>query len=315
MAISKKSISSGRNKFLVKLKDRFLMDDFLDKLKDILPDAVLYPCEDLESFMDNALSQDLYREERKIVVLRRLRKEDIQELCSVLDSGNEDVWVFFECDTLPKNKAYTELRGSCEYVELKNPSTSRLAVKVRKHLSDEGLSFDEEIPSYIVSKSNRGPGLLHGDVRKLCLLCRMRDVKKVGKDLCDEVAISSQEPRFFDFIEDYFKRRTPKVMETVQNVDEYSFVKLLHFMIGQAQRIYEVAICKEKQMENEEIAGFLGVSPYIIKTKYCSVLPFYGKIRLMKLLDVLNEADAELRWSKYPKRLVFESYLMKGLKV
>lgn len=290
------------------------MDEFLDRLRDILPDSALLVCDDLDSFLDNAISQDLYKEENKIVVLRRLGKEDVGGLCSVLDKGNDDVWVFFEHETLPKNKAYTELKGSCEYIEMKNPSSSRLAVKVRKQLSERDLSFDEEIPSYIVSKSDRGPGLLYGDVRKLCLLCAARGVKEVDKNICDEVAISSQEPRFFDFMEDYFRRRIQNVMDTVKQVDEYSFVKLLHFMIGQVQRVFEVAVYKEKKMENGEIAELMGVSPYIVKMKYCSVLPFYGKIRLMKLLDILNEADAELRWSKYPKRLVFESYLIKGLK-
>ena len=79
--------------------------------------------------------------------------------------------------------------------------------------------------------------------------------------------------------------------------------------------MYKVAIYKEQNFSREEIADLLGIPVFIVKTKILPVLSSYSKIKLLMVLDLFNELDFKLRSSKLPKDLLFESYLIKTMKI
>lgn len=315
MSISKKFLEQSQGKILIKTKDSLLVRDYLDQIKEMLPDHQMVLCDNIESFSEAANSGTLFGPSKRIIVLTSLKKEELDGIVELFDRPLDDTLVFVEDTPLLKTKAYTRIKSVCGYVELKPPTESERAVWVKKWLVEAGLTFGEEIPSYLVSLSGADLSRLHNEVKKLKYLLSDSSSRVVTKGMCDQLVASNSESQFFVFMENFFKKRLPEVLSEFKKVDEYSYVKLLHFMIGQVDRLYKIAIYKEQGHKAEHIAEIVGIPAFIVKTKMFTALSFYGKMKLVILLDLLNKLDLELRSTKYSKALVFEVYLIKAFKI
>jgi DNA polymerase III delta subunit len=255
---------------------------------------------------------NLFRDEKRILVLAEMDKDHLSQIEEIIEKGIHEIIILVELSTLPRNKSYTRIKAACTFIELKDLSEGECAVAVRKWLTASGAKFQDEIPSYIVGRKGTNIALLRGEVKKLLLLAGN---KEIDQELCDRVLIEDKEVQFFLLAEHFFKKRVSEVLKEVSKVDEYSYVKLLHFLIGQVERLYKVAVYREQGMKAEEISNMLRVPPFIVKTKVLPLLAFNGKMKLLAMLDLFNKLDVELRSSKYPKETVFEAYLLKAMRV
>jgi len=315
LILSRKTVEKGSKRFLLKSKDSFLIEDYLQKLKEVFSDYQYCECADAESFSELCGSGSLFGSENRIIVLTFIDKDAIQILLEVAERPTDDLLVFIETETLLKTKAYTTLKALCTVADLKTPTESERSVWVKTWLTSAGLSFADEIPGYIVNRSASDLNRLRKEVKKLSVLQAARGESVVTKEVCDEIVASNKESQFFVFMESFFRKKVSEVLHEFKKVDEYSYVKLLHFMIGQVEKIYKVAIYKEQGMSADQIGEIIGVPSFIIKTKMFTVLSFYGKLKLLMLLDLLNKMDVELRSTKYPKGVVFEAYIVKAFKI
>jgi DNA polymerase III delta subunit len=313
--LNRKVIEKSNRRFLVKSKDLFLVKDYLLKMREALSDYQYCLCPDIESLIELSGSTSLFGAENRILVLPEIDKETLDVLVEIAERETEDVLIFVEATPLLKTKAYTKLKALCTPVDLKEPTESERAVWVRGWMTAAGLSFSDEIPSYVVNRSDSDLSRLSNEVKKIAVLLSSSGEKVVTKDLCDEVVVSNKESRFFVLMENFFRKKLPEVLEEFKKVDEYSYVRLLHFMIAQVEKAHKVAIYKEQGMSADQVGEILGVPAFIVKTKLFTVLSFYGKIKLLQLMDLLNKVDVELRTTKFNKSDVFEAYLLKATKL
>jgi len=314
MLLNRKSLDKGPKRFLLKSKDLFLVEDYLRSLKETYSDYQYCVCPDIESFCELCSSGSLFGSSNRVIVLSGIEKEHLEALLELVEGTTEDILVLVETETLLKTRAYTTLKALCNSVDIKAPTDSERAVWVRTWLTEAGLKFSDEIPGYIVSHSGSDLNKLRKEIKKLSILEASRGDTAVTKELCDEIVSADRESQYFVLMENFFKKKISEVLVEFRKVDEYSYVKLLHFMIGQVERVYKVAVYKEQGLKAEEVGEIIGVPTFIVKTKLFTVLSFYGKMKLLQLLDLFNRLDVELRTTKYPTGSVFESYLLKAFK-
>ena len=312
MSITPAMIKKGKKKFLVKSKGSFLTREFLRKTNEELKDYKLIECFDLQSFSEAYESLNLFDQSRKLVVLQNVLKDDLEALGEMLDNDvSEDIAVLVEQETLLKTKAYTRLKSLCEYVELKQPREAACAVHVRDWMKSYDMEFPEELPSYIVARVGSDLSRLRNEVKKMSYLLKEEGERTATKLVADQLMSSEVSSSYFSIMEAVFRKKVSEAIEEVSKIDEYSYTALIHFMINQVEKIYKVAIYKEQGKSPEDIADLVGVPVFIVKTKMISVLSFYPKIKLLKMQDILNELDVDIRLSSYPKNLVMESYLLR----
>jgi DNA polymerase III delta subunit len=174
----------------------------------------------------------------------------------------------------------------------------------------EGLKFAPEVPAYIVNK--RGPDLraLSNEVRKLKYLN-----KEITESLCSSIISDSCNINFFEIVDHFSHKHTNKFFQEFSKIDESKYIQLLHFLIGQVEKLYKVSIYREQKKTADEIAEIIGIPKFIVQTKFYTAISIFNKIKLLKILDLLNDLDLKLRLSKYSNRLVFEAYVLKIFKL
>jgi DNA polymerase III delta subunit len=307
-----KAITS--NKFLIKTDCIFLLDNFIEKLKRDHPDYTYIFCDASDTFIDNATTGSIFNTNKKIIVFKDLDTDSLDAIGAIVDMDTDDLWVIIQRSSVSRTKSYTNIKGACQLVELKDLNESQCAVWVRQWLTELKLIFPEEIPSYIVSRVGTDISRLYNETKKVAAYYMGSKERVITQLNCLDIFSEDVEAQFFIIIENFFRKRVKEVVEDIKKVDEYSLVKLLHMLIGQTEKLYKVAVYREQKMSPDDIGSMLSIPKFIVTTKLFSYLSFYNKTKLIMLLDQFNALDVELRFTKYPKELIFESYLLKAMR-
>lgn len=303
------------NKYLLKTKDIFLVETFITKLLNKNPGYKVYRYDNIEEFINRVLIIDLFDNKKKILVLNNLLPDFLEPLSGMIHCKIEDILILVQQGTVPRTKPYTIIKGVCQLIEYKKQDASQCAVWVRKWLKDFDVVFSEDIPFYIVECLGNDVSKLKTEVNKIKFYFLESKDKVLTKLICTEIFTESNEANYFLLIDHFLKRHIVEVCEELKKVDEYSFVKLNHMIINQVEKIYKVIVYKEQKLSTDDICDLLNVPKYILKTKLLTFLSYYNKVKLIVLLDYLNELDTNLRLSKFNKRTLFESYLLRAMKL
>jgi len=303
------------DKFLLKTDCSFLIDSFIEKLKNKLPKHIIVLCDSAEQFIDRVTEVNLFNNDRRIIILKDLDPDSVEALSTIVTQPIDDVIVLIQRKTISKVKAYTYIKGVCSLVELKELNDSQCAVWVREWLEELKIVFSEEIPSYIVTRVGADISKLHNEIKKVAVYFSDSTQRVLTQVKCDEFFSESGEAHFYSIVENFFRKRVKEVFQDLKNIDEYSYTKLIFMLTGQVDRLYKIAVFKEQKMSPEDIGTLIGVPKFIVSTKLFPQLAFFSKIKLIMLLDLLNKMDSELRLTKLPKNLVLESYLLKAMKL
>lgn len=303
------------NKFLVKTDCTFLIDNFIEKLKRDYKDYTLSIYEDAESFIDSAVAVNLFSQDKKILIIRDLDPDSVDALAAIINQDTEDIWVLIQQQTISRTKGYSFIKGACKLIELKELNDAQCAVWVRKWLEEIKLIFSEDLPSYIVSRVGTDITRLHSEMKKVASYYVGSEDRVLTQLNCNDFFSENTEVKLFMISENFFRKRIKEVFEDIKRVDDYSLVKLLHIIIGQAEKLHKIAVYKEQGMSLDDIGTMLSVPKFIVSTKLIPCLSFFNKTKLIMVLDILNALDTEMRLTKHPKSLVFESYILKVMKI
>lgn len=302
------------NKFILKTNVEFLIENFIQKLKQKLPNHTIKTCDDTETFIDALTAIDLFSNNNKIIILKDLDPDSLDSIATVVTQPTEDVIIIIQRQTIPRTKAFTIIKGVCKLIELKELDEAQCAVWVRQWLEGLHLVFSEDIPSYIVSRLGTNITKLNSEVKKIAAYFANSDEKVLTQLNCNSFFSENPEAKYYYIVECFFRKRVKEVFHEISKIDEYSFTKLLHLLIGQAEKLYKIAVYKEQGMSVDDIGNILSVPKFIVTTKLLPYLSFFNKTKLIMLLDTFNKLDSELRLTKLPKNLVIESYILKAIK-
>ena len=166
--------------------------------------------------------------------------------------------------------------------------------------------------SIIASRKGNDLYAIAYEIRKLEFAC---PDKKVIKQKCQELIAFSGETKFFDFADYFFRKRVKETLIELDRVNEESYIGLVHFMLSYIDKLYKISIYKEQKTADDDICSILDLNGYIYKRKYLVALAAYGKVKLLKVTDILNELDLKLRVCKFDKRYLMIYFIVKCLKV
>lgn len=316
MSLDPSLVKQGKSRFMVKASElSAALREVRIKFRDMLPDYDYIESDDPERFMDLACEQNLFNSRRKVLVLTFFEPDHVEGLSKLFTQNSDDVLIIVYTRALPRNKASTRLKGACHTVSLKKMDKNECLDFVRMYLKKVETTFAADVPSFLVDQIGYDPDKLENEIKKIIYYYSEQKTETVTAQDCGFVISGGTGLDYFKFMDSFFRKRFSEVFSWIGYVSEYEYIKLIAFMRSQVERVYKVAVYKEHKMSPDDISELIGVPKFIINMKMMPVLSFFGKIKLLKLLDMLNSLDEKLRETKFSKKLVLESYLARAMKI
>jgi len=300
------------SKFLLQNKEPFLVKSYIEQIRKQFQDfEVVYTVEPGD-FIDNVHRGTLFGEGSRIIVLNPLTEEALEPIYSVMNLESPDVFILVDDGGLSKNKFYTKVKALCKVIKVEKLEDREVEPWTDKYLRNRGLTCDPDVSTIIASRKGNNLYAIAYEIRKLEFAC---SDKKVSKQKCLELVSFSGEAKFFDFCNYFFRKRVKETLLELDRVSEESYIGLVHFLLSYIDKLYKIAIYKEQKMADEDICNILDLNRYIYKSKYLVALAAFGKVRLLKVTDLLNDLDLRLRLCKFDKKYLMTNFIVKCMKV
>jgi DNA polymerase III delta subunit len=300
------------NKYLISSKDSFFAREKIFQIasKHEIPEPKIFvePTE----FIEEVYQGDLFDDSRKLIALLPLTTEGLPEILNICNLDISDVIVLVDYGGLSKNRNYTKIKTCCEIVTIKKFSDKEAVLWTGAALKKQGFSYEPGVPELLVSYKGADAYAIYNELKKLDIFSTD---KKITKKICKEIVLRVGEGRMFDFSEHFFRKHKRETIEEFNTFSENSYIGLIHLLLSQCDRFYKVACYREQKMSNDIISEMMGVPKFIVKTKMFTVLNVFNKVKLLKLMDMLNDLDKHMRLSRFNKRLLFEGFLLKAFNI
>lgn len=307
-----KSIMKGAKPLFVKSVEPFLTDIFIAEMRLAHKDKECVVCYDHETFLSEINRGGLFGSSPKLLILRNLTDDGVQAIAPLLDYSTEDTLAIIEQITLKKVKAYQKLKAECAFMKLESLPSRSVKKWLREYMVSQGLVLASDIPGYLIDRCGTQLSVLAHEVKKLKLLANGGEVTE---SMVNAVASTNPEANNFELVDSFVHKRTKKMMEELRKVGDTQLISMLHFLLNYLDRLYKIATYRSQKRNAEEISDLIGIPKFIIQTKYFTALSVYPKGKLLKLIDILNDLDLQMRLSKWDRRLLFEVYLLKAAAV
>jgi DNA polymerase III delta subunit len=308
MNLSREMIEKGNNKFLLSSKEPYLVIEFTEKLRNLYPEYSYKMCMDLDPFLEQYHRGGMFSDSPMILCLWEITAESLKELSPLVCQPTQDILIFVERKVLAKNKLYTNFKAECYPITLDPLNEKDCHSWVSGRMISNGLNFNRDLVKILVEKKSNNLYALDSEIRKLKVIFGEREI---GVSAAKYIAESS-EARIFEFMEHLFHKRKDKALQEFYKFPEDEYIKLVSSLLSSLERTYKIAVYKSQNKTPDDIASLVGINKFIIKTKYFTVISVYNKIKLLKLIDIFNDLDYNLRLSPLPKKLLFEAYLLKA---
>jgi len=307
MNLSRTIVETGNNKLLISSKEPYLIISFVEKVCKIFKDYDYKMCVDTEDFLELYHRGDIFSSTPMILFLWDITPDGMKEIYPLLSLPTKDILIFAERKILSKSKTYTNFKSECSYTKLEELDEKSCLRWVSSRLSDKSLKYDRDLPKILIEKKSNNMYAIDSEIRKLEVVCGDKEIDKFSfRYIAD-----SSDARIFDFMESLFHKRQEKALQEFYKFSEDYYIKLIFMIIGNLEKTYRIAVYKSQKRTAEEIAELTGINSFIIKTKYLTILSVYNKIKILKLIDLFNDLDYNLRTSSLSKKLIFEAYLLK----
>lgn len=296
------------NNFLLINKEPYLLEEKISKISTSVPDHEICHHYEVETFLDDFHRSDLFSNSKKILILDYMNRTDLKVLVDLCEVPSDDVLVFVDNGGLSSVRAYAHLKAACKVVKVDPLSEKEAKIWVSNYLKEQGYTCGHEVVNMLVSRRGKDLWSIVNEVRKISHIAKDNNI---SNELCNRLVYRAGESKFFDFIDHFCHKRAKEVIEELSNIDERSYGGLLHMLQGQFEKLYRISIYRSQKMEHEDIASLMGFPTFILKTKYYTALAHFNKIKILKVVDILNELEMKLRTLQYNKSVIFEAYILK----
>jgi len=305
-----KMIEAGSRRILVDAKEPALVSDLLDSLREELPSMPLSVHDDPVGFASAAVGTSLFDDDRKILVLWELDADGLAAASQALSSASGHVLLFVQRRSIPKSRQYTRLRADCELLTLEGFDERGCRAYAAHQLRKAGCEFDADVPEAVVERHGTDLAAIRSECRKLSFLGRRLD-----RPSCLSAMVAPRGAKLYDLVDSVLRRRWGPSLSMSSTMDTGELVSLVHLMQAQARRLYLCSLHKDAGMSNEDVAGLLGLPPYIVRTKIAPVAAQLGRGRILRLMDLLSAADVSSRVSRLPRRELLEATVARLMRI
>lgn len=307
-----KSILKGDRPILVKSADSFLTDVFISEMRSIHKEKPLKVCFDHTIFLSEMNRGDLFGTEPMVLILRGLTDDAVRAIAPLLDYKTEDIIALVEQSTLKKVKPYQKIKSECAFLKLESLPARSCKKWLTEYMVSQRVRYTTDIPGYLIERSGTDLPTLAHEVKKLRLLSKD---EPVTENMCATVASVNPGANSYEFVDSFIHKRTKKMLQEMAKLEEPQLIPLLHFILNYLERLYKISIYRSQKRNSGEISDLIGIPKFIIQTKYLTALSVFPRGKLLKLFDLLNDLDLQLRLSKWNRKALFEFYMLKAANI
>lgn len=260
--------------------------------------------------------------ERKIIVVKSpyfltSQKEKLEQNVAVLQSYIEEpshfaiVVILAPFEKLDERKKITKLvKKHAEMIEA-NPLQIQ---DVRKWIIEQGkeqqVTIENEAIDLLVELVGSNVMILSQELQKLFLFAGQSGT--IARDQVVQLVPKSVEQNVFTLVEKVVSKNIAGAMRILHEllVKQEEPIKILALLAGQFRLLHQVKELQTHGYAQNQIASHLSVHPFRVKLAMKQTSSFSFE-ELKQIIDLLANADYDMKTGKMEKRLILEFFIMR----
>ena len=208
------------------------------------------------------------------------------ELLKDLDS---DIKVIIIEDSVDKRTSeYKTLSKIAEVNEYKHPDEKQMISYIIEILKKYGKKISYDDASYMQNVCGEDKSNIINELQKLVIYADNTDT--ITKEMIDKVCSKTLNAKIFDVLDFIIGRKKKQAISELDNLlkQKESIIKIYIMLYKQYKQLYQIKLLKKKG--EKDIAGTLGIHPFVVKKLLYSV-DKYSEDELKSIIYAFDDYD------------------------
>lgn len=222
----------------------------------------------------------------KLIIIKDTKLKFNLDLLKDIDP---DIKVIIIEDSVDKRTSeYKTLSKIAEVNEYKHPDEKQMITYISDILKRYGKKISYEDASYMQSVCGEDKSNIINELQKLVIYADDTDI--VDKKMIDKICSKTLSAKIFDVLDDIIGRKKKQAISQLDNLlkQKESIIKIYIMLYKQYKQLYQIKLLKKKG--EKDIAGILGLHPFVVKKLLYSV-DKYSEEELKNIIYAFDDYD------------------------
>ena len=222
----------------------------------------------------------------KLIIIKDTKLKFNLDLLKDIDP---DIKVIIIEDSVDKRTSeYKTLSKIAEVNEYKHPDEKQMITYILDILKRYGKKISYEDASYMQSVCGEDKSNIINELQKLVIYADDTDI--VDKKMIDKICSKTLSAKVFDVLDDIIGRKKKQAISQLDNLlkQKESIIKIYIMLYKQYKQLYQIKLLKKKG--EKDIAGILGLHPFVVKKLLYSV-DKYSEEELKNIIYAFDDYD------------------------
>ncbi|MBD7935786.1 MULTISPECIES: DNA polymerase III subunit delta [Cytobacillus] len=209
-----------------------------------------------------------------------------------------------------RKKLTKQIKKNAAVLEAKQLNEKELHVWMRDRASKNGVQIDEEAINLLLTLSGMNLFMLTSEMDKLALYGN--DEKRITVEMVDQLVSRSLEQNIFTLVDKVVHRDIEAALRIFYDLLKLNEepIKILAVITNQFRLIYQVKELSRRGYGQNQMAGYIKTHPFRVKLA-AGQARLFSEEELSQIMDVLAEADYQMKTGGMNKQLLIELFLFK----
>ncbi|MEK4923528.1 DNA polymerase III subunit delta [Cytobacillus sp. FSL R5-0569] len=209
-----------------------------------------------------------------------------------------------------RKKLTKHIKKSAAVLEAKQLNEKELHFWMRDRASKNGVQIDEEAINLLLTLSGMNLFMLTSEMDKLALYGS--DERRITVEMVDQLVSRSLEQNIFTLVEKVVHRDIEAALRIFYDLLKLNEepIKILAVITNQFRLIYQVKELSRRGYGQNQIAGYIKTHPFRVKLA-AGQARLFSEEELSQIMDILADADYQMKTGGMNKQLLIELFLFK----
>lgn len=276
-------------------------------------DALEAECSGLALFADSRLI------ELRDLNIKKLKKEQLANLCEILEGVDSDTVIIytlpseFDPGNLPKrpSAALTALSKVCDCVNFERQTPAKLSGWVNKHLIANGCFASLETCREIVNFCTADMFILDNETKKLASYAKAHGIQEITLDIVHDVCSGATIIGTFDFANALIAGDSATLIRIFSKMKRQKEkpLDILSSISRVCSELYTVKMLAQDGVDDKSIGDLLNLKEYPVKIRRQAVRT-RSLEELERACDLCAQADKKLKSTKLDDYFIIEQLIL-----
>jgi len=304
------ALDYGREKKFSLVGDEpYLKNRFVSRVRSICKEEVFELWPDGVEDAVGALSGGLFGDGGS-VILHHIDEMDMERLAKALPESSRMVVAVFQEDCNLKARSASTFIGKTSTVECNRLREygDEYAAWVSTRISSAGYIADDGVVQAVCSKVGTDLSTLDSELRKLFIL--KLETKHIEVSDVDKSVSRTSTRTAYDILDGLIKGDVPAALACFDaHPSSDGCLEVVAFLFAYMEKMYRMLLLRDRKHSVDAIADILGMSKFLVGSKYLPKALTLGKSFFIKRLNQLGELDLGIRSFKGEKRVLIERFM------